>query len=107
LLREPAPGATTIARMPIYEFRCEECGAEFEELVKAGSNATACPSCGSKRVKRTFSAQAAPFGLVKTPGEARKQERRNAQLRQATKSRFKQARQRAREQRRSGSGGTS
>jgi putative FmdB family regulatory protein len=93
--------------MPIYEFRCEECGVEFEELVKAQGKATVCPSCGSNRVKRTFSAQAAPFGLVKTPGAARKQERRNAQLREATKSRFKEARQRAREQRRSGLGGTS
>jgi putative FmdB family regulatory protein len=93
--------------MPIYEFRCEECGAEFEELIKAGGEAPACLSCGSMRVKRTFSAQAAPFSLVKTPGGARKQERRNAQLRETSKRRFKQARQLAREQRRSGSGGTS
>jgi putative FmdB family regulatory protein len=93
--------------MPIYEFRCGDCGAEFAELVKAGGAAPACPRCRSKRVKRTFSAQAAPFSLVKTPGGARKQEHRNAQLRETTKRRFKQARQRAREQRRSRPGGTS
>jgi putative FmdB family regulatory protein len=83
--------------MPIYEFRCVECGTEFEELVKAGSTAAACPSCGSGRVKRVFSVQAAPFGLVKTPWAARRQGRRNAKLRKETKTRFKQARQRARD----------
>jgi putative FmdB family regulatory protein len=93
--------------MPIYEFRCEECGAQFEELVKAGSKATVCPSCGSSQLKRAFSAQAAPLRLVKTPGDTRKQERRNAQLGETTKRRFKQARERARERRRPGPGGTS
>jgi putative FmdB family regulatory protein len=93
--------------MPIYEFRCEECGAEFEELVKADGVAAVCPSCGSERARRIFSAQAAPFGLVKTRGDARKQERRNAQLRKATKDSFKAARRRAREGRGSSSGGES
>jgi putative FmdB family regulatory protein len=90
--------------MPIYEFRCEECGTAFEELVKSGGSATACPGCGSERVKRVFSAQAAPFGLVKTPAAARRQERRNAQLRKETKVRFKEARRRARERRGAGDG---
>jgi putative FmdB family regulatory protein len=98
---------TTIGHMPIYEFRCTECGTEFEELAKAGSRAAVCPSCGSERVRRVFSAQAAPFSLPRTRGEARKQERRNAKLREATKTRFQQARHRARRQRQSGSGGAS
>jgi putative FmdB family regulatory protein len=89
--------------MPIYEFRCAECRSEFEELAKAGSSASACPGCRSERVRRVFSAQAAPFSLSKTRGEARKQERRNAKLREATKTRFKKARQ----QRQPGSGGPS
>jgi putative FmdB family regulatory protein len=93
--------------MPIYEFRCEECGAQFEELLKAAGMATVCPNCASDRVKRAFSAQAAPLRLVQTPGDTRKQERRNAQLRETTKRRFKQARERARERRRPGPGGTS
>ena len=93
--------------MPIYEFRCQQCGAEFEELVKAGGKAGVCPTCGSERVERVYSAQAAPFSIVRTPGEARKQERRNAKLRETTKARFRQARQRGREQRRSGPGGMS
>jgi putative FmdB family regulatory protein len=82
--------------MPIYEFRCEQCGAEFEELTEAGAEAK-CPVCGSDRTRRLYSAQAAPFSLVTTRGEARKQEARNAKLRERTKARFKQSRQRARE----------
>ncbi len=40
--------------MPIYEYRCGECGAEFEKLV--GSQiAVACPSCASGRVIRRIS----------------------------------------------------
>jgi putative FmdB family regulatory protein len=90
--------------MPIYEFRCEECGTEFEELVKTGSTPAACPSCGSERVRRVYSAQFAPFSFSKTPGAARKQERRNAKLRETTKGRFRHARQRARGRLRPGGG---
>jgi putative FmdB family regulatory protein len=82
--------------MPIYEFRCEQCGAEFEELTEAGAEAR-CPVCGSERAMRVYSAQAAPFSLVKTRGEARKQETRNAKLRERTMARFKESRQRSRE----------
>jgi putative FmdB family regulatory protein len=71
--------------VPIYEFLCERCGTRFEELVQAGTEATACRGCGSKRTRRLYSAQGAPFKLVKTPGEARRQERSNAELRERTK----------------------
>ncbi|MFH1350177.1 MAG: zinc ribbon domain-containing protein [Pseudomonadota bacterium] len=35
--------------MPIYEFRCNECGRDFEQLVFAsdGKINFICPSCGS------------------------------------------------------------
>jgi len=40
--------------MPIYEFRCNTCGARFEELV--GRDATAaCPECSSAEVERLLS----------------------------------------------------
>lgn len=40
--------------MPIYEYSCRECGAEFEKLV--GPQVTvACPSCASGRVIRRIS----------------------------------------------------
>ena len=40
--------------MPIYEYSCRECGAEFEKFV-GGSLAVACPSCQSDRVMRLMS----------------------------------------------------
>lgn len=88
------------SRMPIYEFRCEECGARFEGLYDAGAERVPCRECGSTRTERVLSPPGAPFHLVKTPREARKQERANASLREAAKRRFKAARRRAREARR-------
>ena len=43
--------------MPIYEFRCEECGEEFEVLLKSRSEAgeVNCSRCGSQKVKRLMS----------------------------------------------------
>jgi putative FmdB family regulatory protein len=78
--------------VPIYEFRCEHCGARFEELVSAGEAAERCPECGAREPQRVFAAPARPFHLVRTTGEMRKQERKNAQLREATKTRFKEGR---------------
>ena len=39
--------------MSLYSFKCCECGFEFEDIVKAGSNLTYCKQCGkiSKRYK--------------------------------------------------------
>ena len=42
--------------MPVYEFACKDCGARFEELVRAGDEAKlACPECGSQAIERLFS----------------------------------------------------
>lgn len=40
--------------MPIYEFICDECGAEFEELVRNGDKPK-CDACSSREVRRIFS----------------------------------------------------
>lgn len=40
--------------MPIYEYRCQSCQAEFETLVRAGSHPT-CPSCSSDQLERLLS----------------------------------------------------
>ena len=40
--------------MPIYEYGCRECGAEFEKLVSRNAEVT-CPSCASARVMRRLS----------------------------------------------------
>jgi putative FmdB family regulatory protein len=46
--------------MPIYEFRCRECGAAFEALVRArdGDSAPACRACAGP-TERLFSSFAA------------------------------------------------
>jgi putative FmdB family regulatory protein len=40
--------------MPIYEYSCRECGAEFEKLVAARATVD-CPSCASGQVIRRIS----------------------------------------------------
>jgi putative FmdB family regulatory protein len=85
--------------VPIYEFRCGSCGERFEALVAVGTTTEECRVCGAEGAERVLSAQAAPFGLVHSPGAARQQEARNAKLRAKTKADFKASRQRAREAR--------
>ncbi len=44
--------------MPIYEFRCDRCGHEFEELVSwrdIEEKRVRCPNCGSNEVRRRLS----------------------------------------------------
>jgi putative FmdB family regulatory protein len=47
--------------MPIYEFICEQCGNEFEELVRSTSTTTGllCPECHSEQVTKKMSTFAA------------------------------------------------
>jgi len=48
--------------MPIYEYRCEECGSRFEKFVRSMSSPVEveCPECHSKRCKKSISL----FGLA-------------------------------------------
>lgn len=41
--------------MPIYEYRCETCGHQFEKMVRMNDDAPPCPSCGAG-VKKLISA---------------------------------------------------
>ena len=41
--------------MPIYEYRCGDCGKRFEALVR-GSRSVTCPSCGSSSLNKLLSA---------------------------------------------------
>lgn len=47
--------------MPIFEYRCADCGSKFEELVfgRGGEDPATCKSCGSPQVSRLFSTFAA------------------------------------------------
>jgi putative FmdB family regulatory protein len=43
--------------MPIYEYRCEECGHEMEKLQKMSDPAlTECPECKQDALKKVISA---------------------------------------------------
>ena len=48
--------------MPIYEYRCDGCGNQFEKLVRASSPAVACPTCGGEKVEQQYSTFAPKMG---------------------------------------------
>ena len=43
--------------MPIYEFHCDACGADFEELFRSSSEKRkmVCPKCSSAKVHKKMS----------------------------------------------------
>jgi putative FmdB family regulatory protein len=47
--------------MPIFEYKCQECGAKFEKLIyREGAEAElVCPECGKQDLKRELSTFAA------------------------------------------------
>lgn len=51
--------------MPIFEYKCADCGEDFEKLI-FGKEAIRCPKCNSESVKKKFST----FGMsgVENPG---------------------------------------
>jgi putative FmdB family regulatory protein len=49
--------------MPIYEYKCADCGTKFEKLVRNGNGAElTCPSCGEKHLQQEFSTFSAGTG---------------------------------------------
>jgi len=53
--------------MPMYEFTCQKCKKEFEELVFGSADDVECPKCGSTKVKRKMSAFAFKSGAKFVP----------------------------------------
>ena len=47
--------------MPIYEYRCRNCGATFEVLMR-GEDAVVCPHCGNSSLEKLLSAPAVLSG---------------------------------------------
>lgn len=47
--------------MPIFEYKCQDCGSKFEKLVRRAAEAgeVACPSCGEKHLTQELSTFAA------------------------------------------------
>jgi putative FmdB family regulatory protein len=50
--------------MPIYDYRCAACGAEFEQLVRSDTRVS-CPECTSPKLERLMSLPARPAGAGK------------------------------------------
>jgi len=50
--------------MPIYEYRCDDCGAEFEKRVArpADSESVCCPTCGENHLTPRLSTFSAVMG---------------------------------------------
>lgn len=55
--------------MPIYEYRCEDCGTKFEKLVRREADAAelACPNCGARHLAQELSTFAAHASAPKAP----------------------------------------
>ncbi len=55
--------------MPIYEYRCEDCGNKFEKLVRRAADVPEieCPSCGQKHLRQELSVFAAHAAGRSTP----------------------------------------
>ena len=51
--------------MPIYEYRCQACGEQFDKLIRSLSQVPpeiACPACQSTQTQRMLSIPAVHFG---------------------------------------------
>jgi putative FmdB family regulatory protein len=47
--------------MPIFEYRCRDCGTRFEKLVlKPATDKVACPACGKRKLEQLISSFLAP-----------------------------------------------
>ena len=56
--------------MPIYEYKCQDCGTKFEKLVRRSETAElACPSCGKNHLEQEFSTFAAHAGTTSHASE--------------------------------------
>ncbi|HKD63430.1 MAG TPA: zinc ribbon domain-containing protein [Candidatus Acidoferrales bacterium] len=54
--------------MPIYEYVCDDCGANYERIVKNDKASVTCPKCESKKHTIKLSVFAAHGNGVKTKG---------------------------------------
>ncbi|MCE8418426.1 FmdB family zinc ribbon protein [Rhodovulum sulfidophilum] len=78
--------------MPIYNYRCTACEAEFELLRSLSDDSTpACPDCGSPEVKRLLSRVAASGESAKLLKGARSLARKEGHFSNYSKSERKKS----------------
>ncbi|KHK93129.1 FmdB family zinc ribbon protein [Novosphingobium malaysiense] len=65
--------------MPLYEFHCPDCIADFELLMRSG-DAPVCPTCGSTAVNRLISRVSPPGKAKGIAAAARTQAKREGHL---------------------------
>jgi len=53
--------------MPLFEYKCRDCGAKFETLVTSSAAEVACKKCASPRVDRLLSVFAVVGASRSTP----------------------------------------
>ena len=58
--------------MPIYDYRCKECGAEFEKLMRLSEadRSPLCPECGSPDTHKQITTFASPTSSSSSKGSA-------------------------------------
>ena len=56
--------------MPVYEFHCDACKADFDEIVSmsARNQKVTCPKCGSKKTARKLSSVTVGFSEKEASG---------------------------------------
>ncbi|MGD0900536.1 MAG: zinc ribbon domain-containing protein, partial [Thermoguttaceae bacterium] len=64
--QSPIPNPQSLLPMPIYEYTCDDCGHEFELLLR-GSERPACPSCDGGRLTKAMSVPAAHTASAREP----------------------------------------
>ena len=52
--------------MPIYEYRCLDCGSQFEKLVRNSSESISCKQCAGSNLQKLISAHAIGSGAPDT-----------------------------------------
>jgi putative FmdB family regulatory protein len=48
--------------MPIFKYRCEQCGHQFEKLVRNSESQVKCDKCESENLTKLFTGFAAKVG---------------------------------------------
>lgn len=49
--------------MPIFEYKCQDCGAQFEKIITSSSSSVLCRTCESPHVDKLLSV----FSVAKRP----------------------------------------